>query len=452
MSFDGGYKGYELDTSFIEESHHTNPRRLYSTYGADWQYRVDHQRMRIERLERARAEMIADDLGAMVVFAGANVRYLTGSYQGNWKYNINIRYAVLPREGDPYLFETAGSDMRNAMLDLPWMKDRIRPAMTWQWAEGAVSEMADKMVHSVMEVLKEHGVEKEKIGVDNLDFPALHAFEKAGLRIVNGWPAMSRARVVKTPDEIEQIKMSAAIGDAAMWHIKHEWLKPGVTERQIEAKVHEFMLERGCEIIYDIIVASGGNTSPYRRWATDKLIQQGDLIIIDINAVGPGGYYVDFVRTLKCSGKMTQHEIDLYRETYDTLYAGMENLRPGMTSADVVSKFPEYDDDTYGTVTLQQFAHSIGITLYEGMWMSRAYSLKYPAEIKENMYFAIETFAGHPGLPQTCRLEENVLVSKDGPVIFTKMEHMEEAVGEYRVGDFHHPSLLGYPSHKQAAE
>ena len=74
------------------------------------------------------------------------------------------------------------------------MKDRIRPAMTWQWAEGAVSEMADKMVASVMEVLKEHGVEKEKIGVDNLDFPALHAFEKAGLRIVNGWPAMSRAR------------------------------------------------------------------------------------------------------------------------------------------------------------------------------------------------------------------------------------------------------------------
>ncbi|MDG2034921.1 MAG: Xaa-Pro peptidase family protein [Rhodospirillales bacterium] len=452
MPFSGDYSGYDLDIGFIEESHHTNPRRLYSPTGADWQYRVDHERMRRERLEKARAEMIADDLGAMVVFAGANVRYLTGSYQGNWKYNINIRYAVLPREGDPYLFETAGSDMRNAMLDLPWLKDRIRPAMTWQWAEGAVSEMADKMVSSVVEVLKEAGVEKEKIGVDNLDFPALHAFEKAGLRIVNGWPAMSRARVVKTPDEIEQIKMSAAIGDAAMWHIKHEWLKPGVTERQIESKVHEFMLDRGCEIIYDIIVASGGNTSPYRRWATDKLIQQGDLIIIDINAVGPGGYYVDFVRTLKCSGKMTQQEIDLYRETYDSLYAGMENLRPGMTSADVVSKFPEYDDDTYGTVTLQQFAHSIGITLYEGMWMSRAYSLKYPAEIKENMYFAIETFAGHPGLPQTCRLEENVLVSKDGPVIFTKMEHMEEAVGDYRTGDFHHPSLLGYPTHKLAAE
>lgn len=437
------YKGYDLDTSFIQEQHHNNPRRLYSNTGADWQQRVDYERLRAERLAKAREQMEIDDLGALVVFAGANIRYLTGSYQGNWKYNINIRYVVLPRGGEPVLFETAGSDMRNAMLDLPWLENRIEPAMTWQWAEGAVGEMADKMVASVLSVLKANGVEKEKIGLDNMDLPALHAFEKAGLKIVNGWPAMSRARVIKTRDEIELLKMAAAIGDAAMWHIKHEWLRPGITERQIEAHVHKFMLDRGCEIIYDIIVASGGNTSPYRRWATDKIIQQGDLLIVDINAVGPGGYYIDFVRTMKCAAKMTNQEIDLYRETYDSLYAGLENLRPGMTSADVVSKFPVYDDDKYGTVTLQQFAHSIGITLYEGMWMSRAYSMKYPAEIKENMYFAIETFAGHPGLPQTCRLEENVLVTKDGPVIFTKMEHMEEAVGDYRTGDFHHPSLIG---------
>jgi len=98
------------------------------------------------------------------------------------------------------------------------------------------------------------------------------------------------------------------------------------------------------------------------------------------------------------------------------------------TLADVANAFPVYDDDKYGTVTLQQFAHSIGLTLYEGMWISRAYSLKYPAEIKENMYFAIETFAGHPGLQQTARLEENVLVSGKGPVVFTLMEHMEEAM------------------------
>ena len=417
-----------MDISFLGKPHEWDPRRLYSQTGADWQYRVDFERLRKERLEKLRQSMTKHQLGALVLFAGANIRYATASYQGNWKYNINIRYAVVPHGADPVLFETAGSDLQCAKIDLPWMEGRIRPAITWQWAEGAVPFMAGRMAESVMDVLKEHNLTKERIGIDNLDMPALEAFQKNGLNIVNGWPAVSQARVVKTRDEIELLKQASSIGDAAMWKIKYEWLKPGIREREIEAKVHEFMLSQGCEIIYDIIVASGGNTSPYRRWATDKMIRQGDLVIVDINAVGPSGYFIDFVRCFKCAGKMTQKEIDLYREVYDSMYAGLEQLKPGNTTADVVSKFPEYDDDKYGTVTLQQFAHSIGITLYEGMWMSRAYSLKYPAEIKENMYFAIETFAGHPHLQQTCRLEENVLVSAKGPVVFTLMEHMEEAM------------------------
>ena len=423
-----GGNGYRLDTGFIAKPHEWDPRRVYSQTGADWQYRVDFERLRSERLQRAREQMEAFDLGALVLLAGANIRYVTGSYQGNWKYNINIRYCVLPNGGEPVLFETAGSDLQCAIIDLPWMEGRIRPAMTWQWAEGAVPFMAGKMADSVIEVLEEHGVRNERIGMDNLDMPVLRAFQERNINIVDGWPAMSAARVIKTRDEIELLKQASSIGDAAMWKIKYEWLKPGVREREIEAKVHEFMLERGCEIIYDIIVASGGNTSPYRRWATDKIIRQGDLVIVDINAVGPSGYFVDYVRCFKCAAEMTQQEIDLYHEVYDSMYAGLEQLRPGKTTADVAAAFPEYDDDKYGTVTLQQFAHSIGITLYEGMWISRAYSLDYPAEIKPNMYFAIETFAGHPGLQQTVRLEENVLVTEEGPVVFTMMEHMKEAM------------------------
>jgi Xaa-Pro aminopeptidase len=419
---------YKIDTSFTGKPHEWEPHRLYSQTGADWQYRVDFDRLRRDRLQKAKEQMNKHDLGALVLFAGANIRYVTGSYQGNWKYNINIRYAVLPNGGEPVLFETAGSDLVCAKMDLPWMEGRIQPAMTWQWAEGAVPHMAGKMADDVLGVLKDHKVDKEKIGIDNIDMPALKALQDRKINIVNGWPAMSGARVIKTRDEIELLKQASSIGDAAMWKIKYEWLKPGVREREIEAKVHEFMLERGCEIIYDIIVASGGNTSPYRRWATDKMIRQGDLVIVDINAVGPSGYFVDFVRCFKCAAKMTQQEIDLYREVYDSMYAAIEKMRPGNTTADVAAAFPKYDDDKYGTVTLQQFAHSIGITLYEGMWISRAYSLDYPAEIKENMYFAAETFAGHPKLPMTCRLEENVLVTADGPVIFTQVEHMAEAM------------------------
>ena len=420
--------GKGMDLSFIQKPHEWDPRRMYSTTGTDWQARVNFDRMREDRLARARMMMEKYDLGAVVCFVGENVRYITSVYQGNWKNNIFIRYCVLPRGGDPVLFETAGSDLECARIDAPWLKGNIRPAITWKWAETAEEMMADRMVESVYRVLEENGVAKEKIGLDMVDPSATAAFQKKGLKLVSAWPAMSGARVIKTPDEIECLKISSAVGDTSFWMIENEWLKPGVTEAHITAKVNEYLYEKGFDFVYDIIVASGGNTSPYRRWHTDKTIRQGDLVIIDQNAIGPGGYFVDFVRTFKVDGKLTPREKDLYKECHDSMYGAIDMMRAGNTSRDVAEKLPVYADDEFGTVTLQQFAHSIGLSLYEGMWISRAYSLDYPVELQEGMYFACETFAGHPGLEQTVRLEDNLLVTRDGPIVFTKHPFIEEGL------------------------
>jgi Xaa-Pro aminopeptidase len=420
--------GKGLDLSFIGKPHEHDPRRVYSTTATDWQARVDFDRLRRDRLARARMMMEKHDLGALVCFVGENVRYITGVFQGNWKNNIFIRYCVLPRDGEPVLFETAGSDLECAKIDAPWLNGNIRPAITWKWAETAESMMAEKMARSVLDVLQENGVEKERIGLDVYDPGAAEALGALGLNLVSAWPAMSGARVVKTPDELECLKISSAIGDTAFWRIEHEWLRPGVKESYITAKVNEYLYEQGFDFVYDIIVASGGNTSPYRRWHTDKVIREGDLVIIDQNAVGPGGYFVDFVRCFKVGGRWTPKEKDLYKECYASMYAAIEQMKAGNTTADVAARLPEYADDEFGTVTLQQFAHSIGLSLYEGMWISRAYSLEYPVELQENMYFAAETFSGHPGLEQTVRLEENLLVTKDGPVLFTRHPFAEEAL------------------------
>jgi Xaa-Pro aminopeptidase len=420
--------GKNLDLSFIGKPHEHDPRRVYSTTSTDWQARVDFDRLRRDRLARARMMMEKHDLGALVCFVGENVRYLTGVFQGNWKNNIFIRYAVLTRGGDPILFETAGSDFECAKIDAPWLGGNIRPAITWKWAETAEQMMSDRMVQSVVQALREGGVENERIGIDIYDPSAAAAFERAGVQTTSAWPAMSGARVIKTPDEIECLKISSAFGDASFWKIENEWLKPGVREADITAEVNKFLYENGFDFVYDIIVASGGNTSPYRRWHTDKMIRLGDLVIVDQNAVGPGGYFVDFVRCLKVGGKWTSKEKDLYKECYESMYAAIEMMKAGNTTADVAAKLPKYADDEYGTVTLQQFAHSIGLSLYEGMWISRAYSLDYPVELEENMYFACETFAGHPNLEQTVRLEENLLVTKDGPIMFTKYPFDEEAL------------------------
>src|SRR6185503_4972367 len=90
MVVDPKAKSNGMDLSWLGKPHEYDPRRLYSQTGADWQYRVDFDRLRSERLARLREQMKADDLAALVLFAGANIRYATASYQGNWKYNINI--------------------------------------------------------------------------------------------------------------------------------------------------------------------------------------------------------------------------------------------------------------------------------------------------------------------------------------------------------------------------
>jgi Xaa-Pro aminopeptidase len=408
-----------VDTSFIQRPHHYLPRRNLSTSAVDWQERVNFERLRKERLNRARNMMKEKGLGALILFVGENVRYVTGAFQGNWKNNIFVRYAVLPGDGEPVLFETVGADLECAKLDLPWMEGRLRPAITWKWSEGAEEAQAKRMAASIKEALAEHHVDKERIGIDIMDMQAYLALTGAGLKIENAWPAMSAARVVKTPDELELLKISSSIGDAAFWRIQHEWLKPGVTEREVMAKVNEFLYNRGCEIVYEVIVAAGGNTSPYRRWPTDRIIRFGDLVIIDINAVGPSGYFMDFVRCFKVGGKPTPQEKELYKRSYNSLYEAIGQVRPGATTRDVAEKFPVYDDDKYGSASLFQFAHSIGLSLYEGMWISRAYSLQYPAEIKPNMYFAIETYASQPGAPQSVRLEQNLVVTDTGHEIFT---------------------------------
>src|SRR5207248_8410312 len=81
----------------------------------------------------------------------------------------------------------------------------------------------------------------------------------------------------------------------------------------------------------------------YRRWHTDKVIRQGDLMIIDINAIGPGGYFIDFVRCWKVAQKPTQKEKDLYKECYDSLYAAISAVRAGRSEEHTSELQSPYD-------------------------------------------------------------------------------------------------------------
>src|SRR5919204_4194594 len=97
-----------------------------ATMGVDFEQRVDYARLRRERLERARAALEASNLGALLLFDMNNIRYVTSTHIGEWARDKMSRYALLPRGGDPILWDF-GSAAKNHRLYAPWL-----PESSWR--------------------------------------------------------------------------------------------------------------------------------------------------------------------------------------------------------------------------------------------------------------------------------------------------------------------------------
>jgi hypothetical protein len=77
--------------------------------GVDWEQRVDFDRLRKDRLARAKQALEASDLGALLLFDPNNIRYVTSTHIGEWARDKNARYVLLPRGHDPILWSDSGS-------------------------------------------------------------------------------------------------------------------------------------------------------------------------------------------------------------------------------------------------------------------------------------------------------------------------------------------------------
>jgi Xaa-Pro aminopeptidase len=406
-----------------------SPIDLYGQEAVDWQERVNFPRLRTQRLDRVRQKMEEVGLAAIVLFAGDNIRYATGAFQGHWKYQPFIRYAVVPHTGEPYLFELANIDYDNAILDLPWLMGRIKPAIAWRMTEAAAPKYLQRMVKSVAEVLADLGIKSGPIGLDHRDPEAIEEFKKQGYAVVDGQGIMLQARVRKLPDELELLKQGCAIGDACFHRIKYEWLKPGVRERDIVGEMSRYLFQNGFEHIAQIFCATGGGTNPYKRWFSDKLVRAGDFVIIDINAAGPGGYYIDFVRTLLVGNKPSAEQRESYKRCYKLLQETLAVIKAGVSTKEIAEHLPSDDDDALKTVSLVSQGHAIGLSLADGRWISRGFSMEFPTVLESDMVFAVETYWGDPQSQQAARLEDNVVVTETGCERFSLFEY-EDALLE----------------------
>src|SRR5215469_4619472 len=105
---------------------HVTLSQTFGPNAVDWENRVDMDRLRQERLARLTAELERSELGALLSFDFANIRYMTATHIGTWAVDKLIRFALLPRGGEPVVWDF-GSAARHHQLYNPWLDHTGEP-------------------------------------------------------------------------------------------------------------------------------------------------------------------------------------------------------------------------------------------------------------------------------------------------------------------------------------
>ena len=388
----------------------------WGTQAKDWEGGVDFQRLRTERLARAQAAIKRNGLGAVVCFNFDNIRYLTGTHIGEWARDKFIRYAVCAAEGTPFLFDPAAPAKR---VSSAWIADRVAAGhSTMQGGLPMTLGIQADFARQVRKALVDLGAEKRPVGIDVMELPMIRALEREGVEVVDGQQAMLDAREVKTADEIELLKVASAMVDAAFVDVVKA-IRPGTRENDLVALVNDRLYRLGSERVECVNSVSGARGRPHCHTFSDRLIQPGDMVFLDIMHAY-NGYRTCYYRTFIC-GQPNQHQIEAYEKASKWLAASLDMIRPGVTPDQVAAVWPKAEEFGYRNeeeAFLLQYGHGIGLSLWERPIISRRYTGN-ERPLKEGMVFALETWCGSADGSGAARIEEEVVVTRNGCEIIT---------------------------------
>ena len=387
--------------------------------GLDWQQRVNWDRLRRYRTERARERMKAHGLGAMLCMYDENVRYITGTLTPGWnRLKPGLRYAILCGDDPPVLFEQGDLGFQIERHS-PWIpKENVRWSYAWiKGAAGAASrQQVTKFTDAIVKEMKKSGVAGMKLGVDFIDINMIDIFKSKGIEWVDGMTPMMEARAVKNVDEQECLRMVGAIGDAAHWETM-KFLRPGITENQVTAHIMKFLYSiPGMEDVEDVIVSSGPNTWPNWRNFSDRIIQPGDIVFMDLAALTWNGYKSCYYRTYCVGKEPSDEQKEVYATALKWLYDSINAVKAGTTTREIASQWPSakeaygYEEEDQAAANL--WGHGLGLAQYDPPVISRIWSLDHPIEIKPGMVFALETQHGKL-FRWGVRIEEMLIVHED---------------------------------------
>ncbi len=422
--------------------------RITQTFGSnavDWEERVDLGRLRAERLARLKAELERSELGALLTFDFANMRYMTSTHIGTWAMDKLIRFALLPRGGEPITWDF-GSAARHHQIYNPWLDYTDGPptpegaAMTGARAgistlRGAFhpdAGIAQDVAAKVAAVLREHGLADAPVGIDVAEMPVLAALAAEGITAVDGQQVFLEARRIKTRDEISLLSQACSMVDAAYTQL-YEFMRPGVRENECVGLVSKILYDLGSEHVEGVNAISGERCSPHPHVYSDRLLRPGDPAFFDI-LHSYLGYRTCYYRTFAV-GSASVAQRDAYVRCREYMDQAIALVKPGATTADIVALWPKATEfgfpDELAAFALQ-YGHGVGLSIWEKPIFSRLVSLDHPETLEEGMVFALETYWPASDGWSAARIEEELIVTADGCEVITKFPAEELLVAGQR--------------------
>ena len=306
----------------------------------------------------------------------------------------------------------------------------ITPDKTWYYTDSRYIEAAQQQITGAQVAQLPKGVRYRDLvgdlvkeaGVSRLGFEeqymsvADHTIwtENIQAEFVPASELLTQLRQVKDADELAAMREAQRITDEALLEILN-FLKPGLTESEVAARLTYIMARKGAERnSFDPIVACGANGSKPHAVPGPAVIEKGQFVTMDFGCV-VGGYCSDMTRTVAV-GKPTEEMELVYNTVLKAQLAGIAVARAGVTGKEVHQAGAKVIADAgYGDYFGHGFGHSLGIEIHENPRFSNLWDKPIPAGA---------LLSAEPGiyLPGRfgVRIEDVIMLTEEGCVDITR--------------------------------
>lgn len=349
-----------------------------------------------QRLKRAQEITKAAGIDAVVVATGEDFFYLVGSTLSSHE---RLTTLIIPAEGTPQLF-APGTDILDLNLSpVPQLDVQVHG---WNDGDDIYGQVADVIGRNAGKVAATAALTAD------------HLFQLQGL-ISAEWvlanTALAELFSSKDPAEIDELRKAAQAIDRVHGQVP-ELLQPGRTEREVADDLEALILKEHVSVDFVIVGSMENGANPHHSFS-DRVINAGDPVVVDIGGTLASGYHSDCTRTYVAGGDITKAPEDFlaaYKVLQDAQMASLQFAKPGRTAEEIdASSRTPISQAGYGEYFTHRLGHGIGLSGHEEPFIIAGNDLV----IQESMAFSIEPGIYMPG-KWGMRIEDIVTTTKDG--------------------------------------